>query len=264
MFEATLHNGEFFKSIMASVNDFIYIMKWTCSSECISIEGNDSTWFATISISSSAFCNYRCDSKLTKYIFSNKLYKIVSSAGKDDNITFIIDNSNTMVLKYGRKDGVGTSEYEIELWDRENRPDLHIDTRVTTIPNPPIYTTDVSIPASEFTRICKNLYGIGSTMTVRFLKDAIEFTAQDKGYKGNERLNRADGKVEIDIREPISRSLDLQFLNTIEKMSLLSDRVRLCTNRSAPLNIEYLIENTDCIEICRIHLYIRSVDDANS
>lgn len=110
--------------------------------------------------------------------------------------------------------------------------------------------------SSELQRICRDLSVLGDTVVIGVTKTGVKFsTAGDLGV-GNITLNQNAMKVDedageekkkpavdIDLKEPVSLTFALRYLNFFTKATNLSDTVNLKMSPNVPLVVEYRMED---------------------
>ena len=108
------------------------------------------------------------------------------------------------------------------------------------------YSSNVTMPASEFARIVRELSQLSETVKVRTTRKSIVFAVDGDIGKGEMELkeNNSDKpteRIEIDVDVEVEASFNLTFLNSFCKGGALSDSVRLLLSENTPLVVEYKI-----------------------
>lgn len=124
------------------------------------------------------------------------------------------------------------------------------------------YSSIVTLPSAEFTRICKELSSIAETGTYYIIlalyffnivnietsKEYVKFSINGENGTGNITLKqkydpeKKDENVTLEVDEPVNLSFALRYLNLFNKASNLSPSVTLHLSNETPLVVEYTIE----------------------
>ena len=130
----------------------------------------DSSHVALVSLqlSESGFNSYRCDKNLTMGLSIENLSKILKCAGNDDIITLKTDDDEPTSLRFAfeSKKGDKNSEFNLNL--------MILDSEQLGIPETE-YSSIISLPSAEFTRICKEISQISEAVSIETSKDAVKF-----------------------------------------------------------------------------------------
>lgn len=127
------------------------------------------------------------------------------------------------------------SEFELKLMD--------IDSEHLGIPENE-YEATVTLPSSEFQRICRDLSSIGEAVEISVTKDAVKFATN--GDIGNANVlcrphksSDSEECIEISINEPVALTFALRYLNTFAKATPLAPNVVLKMSKELPIVVEY-------------------------
>ena len=117
------------------------------------------------------------------------------------------------------------------------------------------YKCTVTMPSSDFQRICRDLASIGDTCTIAISKEGVKFSV--KGDLGTGNILRKAGKhgggkgkkgddegteVKIEMDEPVELTFALRYLGFFCKAAPLSPNVVLHMSKDVPLMVEFVIE----------------------
>ena len=110
------------------------------------------------------------------------------------------------------------------------------------------YSSVVSINASEFSKICKELYSLNETMTVSTSPQFVQFSVESEAGSGSIKLGQNDGgsadeKTTLEVSEAVTQQFAIRYLNMFNKAAPLTTFTRLCLHNEQPLVVEYKIEN---------------------
>ena len=138
------------------------------------------------------------------------------------------------------------SDFELKLMD--------IDGEHLAVPETE-YKCTVTMPSSDFQRICRDLATIGDTCTIAISKEGVKFSV--KGDLGTGNILRKAGKhgggkgkkgdeegteVKIVMDEPVELTFALRYLGFFCKAAPLSPNVVLHMSKDVPLMVEFVIE----------------------
>jgi len=138
------------------------------------------------------------------------------------------------------------SDFELKLMD--------IDGEHLAVPETE-YKCTVTMPSSDFQRICRDLASIGDTCTIAISKEGVKFSV--KGDLGTGNILRKAGKhgggkgkkgdeegteVKIVMDEPVELTFALRYLGFFCKAAPLSPNVVLHMSKDVPLMVEFVIE----------------------
>lgn len=199
----------------------------------------DSSHVALVSMMLKAelFSPYRCDRNLALGINLSSLTKVLRAAQNEDYLTVRAqDGPDSLHLVFENKDADRISEYDLKLMD--------IDQEHMGIPDTE-YASTVSMPSSEFRRICSDLAAMAESVTIDASKDGVQFRAEGDIGNGSVTLRahadieKPENNVEIALSEPVSLAFSLKYLVNFCKASALSNQVKICLSAEVPLLVEY-------------------------
>ncbi|GJP29668.1 hypothetical protein CLOM_g19300 [Closterium sp. NIES-68] len=241
MFEARLVQGSVLKKLLDAIKDLVTDANFDCSSTGFSLQAMDSSHVALVALllRADGFEHYRCDRNLTLGMNLVNMAKMLKCAGNDDIITVKAeDDGDTVTFMFESPKQDKISDFEMKLMD--------IDSEHLGIPDEE-YDANIKMPAGEFLRICKDLSSIGDTVIISVTKEGIKFaTSGDIGNanivcRQNLSVDEPDDETVIDMREPVSLTFALRYLNSFTKATALSGAVRLSISKDLPIVCEYAI-----------------------
>lgn len=244
MFEARLLQGGLLKKVVEAIKDFVTEANFDCASTSISLQAMDKSHVALVSLClrREGFDHYRCDRNLSLGINVESLSKILKCAGPEDVITLkAVDKGDIITFMFENPSQDRMSDFDLKLMD--------IDGEHLGIPDDE-YVASVTMPSSEFQKICRDLKSIGDTVEFHASKDGLAFKVS--GDLGNGSIicrqsTSVDGagedSVTIDLDEEINLSFGLSYLNNITKATAISPTVTLRMKEDAPVMVEYMIED---------------------
>tara|TARA_R110002050_G_scaffold172553_6_gene304800 strand:+ start:775 stop:1221 length:447 start_codon:yes stop_codon:yes gene_type:complete len=111
------------------------------------------------------------------------------------------------------------------------------------------YDAEVTMPAAEFQRICRDLTILGDTVNICASKEGVKFSVSGDLGNGNIQVmqtTEVDAKEEestkIVLQDKVELTFALRYLNMFTKATPLSGTVKLMMSNSVPLVVEYKIE----------------------
>ncbi|XP_078173797.1 proliferating cell nuclear antigen-like [Carex rostrata] len=249
MLELRLSQGVLLKKILESVKDLLSNVNFDCSSSNgLCLQSMDSSHVALVSLQllPHSFERFRCDRNLTMGINLAHLSRLLKCAANEDVITIKADDQNpdTMSLMFENPKHDRISDFEMKLMDIESEH-LHIpDTS---------YEATVRMPSQEFARICKDLSTIGDTVVISITKEGVKFSVS--GAIGNVNIIcrhnisvvKPDESTVIEMKEPVSLSFPLRYLNSFTKSTPLSSNVIISMSHDLPMVVEYKISGAGCM-----------------
>ncbi|GAA6064738.1 hypothetical protein JCM10212_005317 [Sporobolomyces blumeae] len=200
MLEAKLEQAELLKKILDAIKELVTDANFDCSDEGIKLQAMDNSHVALVSLNlaKSGFNEYRCDRDMSLGMSLTSLQKIIKCAANNDMVTLRADESVdvlALLFEARKQDRVG--EYEMKLMD--------IDQEHLGIPDT-IYDAEISLPATEFARIIRDLKELGESVKIEVSKDGVRFSAdgdigtasvtlkpsEEKGKNGNASDSESD------------------------------------------------------------------------
>ncbi|KAK6933060.1 Proliferating cell nuclear antigen, PCNA, C-terminal [Dillenia turbinata] len=241
MLELRLVQGDLLKKVLESIKDLVNDANFECSGAGFSLQALDSSHVALVSLllRSEGFEHYRCDRSVTMGVNLANMAKILRCAGPNDIMTIKADDqpdSVTLMFENPSQDKI--SDFEMKL--------INIDSEQLGIPESE-FEAIVRMPSAEFSRICKDLGGIGDTVVITVSKEGIKFTARgDIGtanlvYMQNSSVDKPEDATTIEMNEPVSLTFALRYLNSFTKATPLSGQVIISMSSELPMVVEYKI-----------------------
>lgn len=245
MFEARLVQGSLLKKVLEAVKDLIQDANFDCSSTGFSLQSMDSSHVALVALllRSEGFEHYRCDRSLTMGMNLTNMSKMLKCAGNDDIVTIKAeDKGDTVTFMFESPNQDKISDFEMKLMD--------IDSEHLGIPETE-YEAIVKMPSSEFLRICRDLSSIGDTIVISVSKEGVRFsTSGDIGSanvicRQNTSVDKPDESTVVEMREPVSLTFALRYLNSFTKATVLSPTVTFSMSANLPIVVEYKLLNNN-------------------
>ncbi|CEQ43098.1 SPOSA6832_04983, partial [Sporobolomyces salmonicolor] len=152
-------------SLAAPVKELVTDANFDCSDEGIKLQAMDNSHVALVALNlaKSGFSEYRCDRDMSLGMSLTSLQKIIKCAQNTDIVTLRADESvDLLALLFESKNNDRVGEYEMKLMD--------IDQEHLGIPDT-VYDAEISLPATEFARIIRDLKELGESVKIEVSKD---------------------------------------------------------------------------------------------
>jgi proliferating cell nuclear antigen len=165
---------------------------------------NSHVALVSVKLHSDGFALYRCDRPIPLGVNLGSLTKVLKCAKDDDKCTLkATDDGDVLSLKYEANsasargyldsptnrfsDADRVAEYDMKLMDIDadtlGIPDTEYDARVTMV-------------ASEFTRIVRDLMSLGESVRIEVSKEGVRFASDGEAAQGNILLKQTDAARE--------------------------------------------------------------------
>ncbi|KAH7328407.1 proliferating cell nuclear antigen [Stachybotrys elegans] len=245
MLEARLGQASILKRVVDAIKDLVTDCNFDCNDSGIALQAMDSSHVALVSMMLKAddFSPYRCDRNIPLGINLTSLTKVLRAAQNDDVLTLKAEDAPASLnLLFEDENQQRVSEYDLNLID--------IDQDQMAIPETE-YAATVSMPSTEFRRICTDLAAMSEAVTIEANKEGIKFASNGDLGAGSVTLrSRTDiedsqKNIEIALTEPVSLTFALKYLVNFCKAATLSDKVTLCLSAEVPLLVEYTIAGSE-------------------
>jgi proliferating cell nuclear antigen len=137
--------------VVDAIKDLVQDCNFDCNDSGIALQAMDNSHVALVSmlLNQDAFSPYRCDRNIALGVNLSSLTKVLRAAQNDDLLTLKAeDNPDVLNLVFESSNNDRISEYDLKLMD--------IDQEHLGIPDTE-YAATISMPSSEFKRICTDL-----------------------------------------------------------------------------------------------------------
>lgn len=250
------------KKVVDAIKDLVQDCNFDCNDSGIALQAMDNSHVALVSmmLKSESFSPFRCDRNIALGINLGSLQKVLRAAQSSDILTLKAEDAPDVVnLVFESANSDRISEYDIKLMD--------IDQEHLGIPETE-YGATISIPSTEFQRICRDLSAISESgkppydrappvretnevdiVGIECTKEGVKFASQgDIGsgavtLRSHTDVEKPDNNVEIDLSEPVALTFSLKYLVNFCKATGLSSQVKLCLSSEVPLLVEYALSN---------------------
>lgn len=230
------------KKIVESIKDIVNIVNIDASPTGLSFQAMDLSHVALVSLTlrSEGFQSYRADRNIPLGIKLVNLHKILKCADNSDVLTLECDDDpQQLMIKFESQTQDKTSKFCLNLMMQEDEQ-LQIPETV--------YSSRVSMPSGEFSRIIRELSQLAESVKISTTKKNIVFSVHGDIVNGDMELkennsNRASECIKIDVDETVTNSFSLTFLNQFTRASALSETVNLYMSENTPLVVDFPISD---------------------
>ncbi|VDB90856.1 Bgt-3081, partial [Blumeria graminis f. sp. tritici] len=237
--EARLEQADLLKKIVDAIKDLVQDCNFDCNDSGVALQAMDNSHVALVSmmLKAESFSPYRCDRNLALGLNLGSLTKVLRAAQGDDILTIKAEDApDVLNLLFESSENDRISEYDLKLMD--------IDQEHLGIPDTE-YAATISMPSTEFRRICLDLIALSESVSIEASKDGVKFSCSgDIGngavtLRSHTNVEKPEMNVEIELTEPVSLTFSLKYLVNFCKASALSKSVKLCLSNEVPLLVEY-------------------------
>ncbi|KAL5519687.1 hypothetical protein ACEPAG_1347 [Sanghuangporus baumii] len=186
MFEAKLADAVLLKKLIDSIKELVTDANFECNEEGMKLQAMDNSHVALVAVSLEAdgFSKYRCDRTMPLGVNLGSLTKVLKCAKDDDVVTLkASDDADVLSLTYEGRNSDRIAEYDMKLMDIDvdnlGIPDTEYDARVT-------------MPASELSRIVKDLQQLSESVRIEVSKEGVRFAADGEAANGSVLLKQTD------------------------------------------------------------------------
>ena len=176
MFEAQVRQGSMWKKIIEALKDLVTEANFQCTPEGMSIQAMDTAHVALVNLMlrQDGFVVYNNERTSVLGVNLTSMSKIIKTTETNDVITLRHEDESD-VLSIVAQGDAKTSEFNMKL--------MEIDAETMGIPEIE-YVATVSIPSSEFTKICRDMAIFGDTVTVQVTREGVKFSASSDFAEG--------------------------------------------------------------------------------
>ncbi|KAL8733826.1 MAG: hypothetical protein Q9166_001814 [cf. Caloplaca sp. 2 TL-2023] len=239
--EARLEQAQLLKKVVDAIKDLVQDCNFDCNDSGIALQAMDNSHVALVSmmLKAESFSPFRCDRNIALGINLSSLMKVLRCAQNEDILTLKAEDAPDVVnLQFETSDSDRLSEYDIKLMD--------IDQEHLGIPETE-YAATITMPSSEFQRICRDLMALSESVAIEATKDGVSFKCTgDIGngsvtLRSHTNVENPEKNIDISLSEPVALTFSLKYLVNFCKASGLSGTVKLCLSNEVPLLVEYTL-----------------------
>ena len=255
---------------MDAIKDLVQDCNFDCNDSGIALQAMDNSHVALVSmmLNAESFSPFRCDRNIALGVNLTSLTKVLRAAQNEDILTLKAEDAPdvlNLVFESSANDRI--SEYDLKLMD--------IDQEHLGIPETE-YAATVSLPSTEFRRICTDLAAMSEsgtssatklppfflpcsstwltsnthTVAIDASKDGVKFSANGDIGNGSVTLrshtdiDKPENNVSIELSEPVTLTFSLKYLVNFCKAAALSNQVKICLSNEVPLLVEYTLSGS--------------------
>ncbi|PQE20802.1 MFS monosaccharide transporter protein [Rutstroemia sp. NJR-2017a BBW] len=239
LLEARLEQADLLKKVVDAIKDLVQDCNFDCNDSGIALQAMDNSHVALVSmmLKAEGFSPYRCDRNVALGVNLTSLTKVLRAAQGEDILTIKAEDApDVLNLVFESSESDRLSEYDLKLMD--------IDQEHLGIPDTE-YAAVITMPSSEFKRICLDLMALSESVSIEASKDGVKFhCAGDIGngavtLRSHNNVEKPELNVDIELTEPVSLTFSLKYLVNFCKAAGLSKSVKLCLSNEVPLLVEY-------------------------
>jgi len=258
MLEARLEQADVLKKVVDAIKDLVQDCNFDCNDSGVALQAMDNSHVALVSmmLKAETFSPYRCDRNVALGVNLTSLTKVLRAAQNEDILTIKAEDApDVLNLVFESSESDRLSEYDLKLMD--------IDQEHLGIPDTE-YAATITMPSSEFKRICTDLMALSESVSIEASKDGVKFScAGDIGngavtLRSHNNVEKPELNVEIELTEPVSLTFSLKYLVNFCKAAGLSKTVKLCLSNEVPLLVEYALAGSSYL---RFYLAPKIGDD---
>lgn len=188
------------------------------------------------------FSKFKCKRNLELGINLLMLFKLLKSVDKGDSLTLYYDDSQKQYLGITsyNSDKRATTEDKLKLMD--------IDVEKLKIPSLVKYDGYVSMPASEFHKMCRDISNIAEHLEIKCTQNSIIFKCKgDYAIREKTYSTTDDDKNSISITQTAEKGTILQGVYELKDLTLFNKCNNFCNDveiimkNNRPLVLKYVI-----------------------
>lgn len=253
MFEVELKNSDSeknvayerlnaFRKVIESLADIVDKMEIKCSDAGLNIQVMDSMHvaLADVHFSRETFTNYRCDREVQLGLPIKHFLTVLRGIGLEEKSVLRFSCEDTpQVLKIEHILPDSQFEFDITLYqigsESYSVPELKFDTKVR-------------MPSEQFRSISKLIGSFGEYINFECSEKRLVVKQNGDLIKNNMSLKPNEETVFIDNTAPVSLEIAMKYVNIVNKISTLSNEVKVNLGSSTPVFFEVDIDNIGYIK----------------
>ncbi|MFH4976580.1 hypothetical protein AB6A40_003289 [Gnathostoma spinigerum] len=243
MFEAKLASSALLKKIVEAIKDLVTDAPFDCNENAVCLQAMDSSHVALVSLklSSGLFESYRCDRTINLGLSLATLAKALKCANNDDTCMMKCEENDgdSITFSFTDESKDKTQDVVVKLMD--------IDSEHLGIPDQD-YSAVVELPSDEFNKTCHDLAMFSDSVSILVTKAGIIFSGKGESgsstvsYSPSANVDDEKNSVKLLVKDPVSMSFAIKYLNRFTKASSLAPRVKLSLSDDVPIVVEYELE----------------------
>lgn len=216
---------------------------FNCTEHGITVQAVDDSRVLLVSllVGEDAFSTYRCDRNITLGVDLSSLAKVLRCGNNSDSLTLIAEDTPDSVLvvfEDTEKDRI--SEYSLKLMDIES-DFLNIDDMD--------YDSVITLPATDFQKICRDLSQLSDSLTVLVTKDTVKYVATGDIGSGSvivkpfTDLDKTENSVKVELNRAVNLTFGLKYLLDIIKGTSLASSITIKLADKTPALFEFKLSS---------------------
>jgi proliferating cell nuclear antigen len=244
--QCRLNQGDVFKKLVASMLELCNECNFECTENGICCQNMDSSHVSLVAVKLNAdgFEEFQCSEEFILGMNLTNLNKVLKCSGSKDSMSITATTTEEVQFAFENEAGDQKSEFTLKL--------MTVDEEHLQIPETE-YKAVVTMPSSEFARICRDLKEIGESVTISCSKKGVTFECT--GDIGSAKMDLSHNQseddkssIKIEMEEPISQQFALRYLSSFAKSSGLSSQVVLSFSDDTPLQVSFKMEDLGSIK----------------
>ena len=228
-----------FKTVIEVLKEIITETNIHCDEEGIKICTMDSSHCALVHarLPAENFDHYFCDSSNYFGLSVTSLYKLLKSISNNDALYMGVDQDSPNELEIAIENGEKNSKttFKMQLLDIDNRtfniPEVETETLVT-------------IPSTDFQRICRDMSNLTDTLEITSLTNKETLVLTGKGDFATQRTEIGSSEHGLSFsynteREEVTGKYNIKFISLFCKASSLSPVLEIYMRNEYPLFLKY-------------------------
>lgn len=188
MLEAKIAKAAVLKQVLDAIKELVTDVNFDCDEDGMKLQAMDNSHVALVALllRTNGFSQFRCDRNMSLGINVGSFQKVVKCAGNDDIVTLRAqDEADVLNVVFETLNTDRVAEYDMKMMD--------IDIEHLSIPDT-AYDAEITMPASEFNRIVRDLKELGESVRIEATKEGVKFSSEGDIGKASVTLKHTDPK----------------------------------------------------------------------
>lgn len=233
--KAKLGNISFLKKIIDTISKISVNVNIECDENGLSLQTMDDTHVSLISLflSKNFFDSFECTDKKTLGIDILQFQKILKCGIDYDSLTLKTDDQmTTLTFQFESTDQYFMFKMNLINYDGEKLAIPEAEPNAT-----------IKMPSKKIHKIFNNLHELGDYINISVNKDVATFSIITSGGSGFVRLDSSSYEVKSNCATPVELDVGLLYLNLIDNVSDISEKVVIKLTKDLPLLLDYELDN---------------------
>ncbi|KAG0144541.1 hypothetical protein CROQUDRAFT_659866 [Cronartium quercuum f. sp. fusiforme G11] len=187
MLEAKIEKAIVLKQVLDAIKELVTDVNFDCDEDGMKLQAMDNSHVALVALllRTNGFSQFRCDRNMSLGINVVSFQKIVKSAANEDMLTLRAqDEADVLNMVFETINTDRVAEYDMKMMD--------IDIEHLSIPTT-VYDAEVTLSASEFSRIIRDLKDLGESVRIEVTKESVKFSVEGDIGKATVTLKATEG-----------------------------------------------------------------------